>query len=94
MSDKKKVLQGYQKVGSKFVSPINNLPQIRSLSYVDFLLPELIWIGLINDHLGYVRAARFLEEIFSIIDSVAYGEDVEEDLDEASKDPYGNFAYI
>jgi hypothetical protein len=35
----------------------------REVNYVNDILPELIWIGLINNTLGYVNGARLFEKI-------------------------------
>lgn len=59
-----KVLDGHKKVGSTFIAPLNNLPKMKSTSFVDQILPELIWIGLINDNIGYIRGARLIERVF------------------------------
>lgn len=55
---------------------------MNSISYIDNILPELIWIGLINEKIGYIRGARILEKIFGVIDEF--------------KDPeqHGSFALI
>ena len=80
--NKKKFLDGHIRVGKRFVPPLMQLNMNTSISYVNDMLPELIWIGLLNDKVGYVRAARVLEKIFS------FAEDI--------KDPKqnGNFALI
>jgi hypothetical protein len=60
---KKELLSGHKRVGKKFIPPLMQLPGMRSMSYVDDILPELIWLGLINDTLGFVAGARFFEQI-------------------------------
>ena len=55
---KKRVLEGHKKVGSRFITPMKQLPNMKSISYVNQMMPELIWIGLINDSIGYVKGAR------------------------------------
>ena len=45
------------------------------------MLPELIWVGLINDNIGYVKGARLIEKIFIAVDEVG------------EKGAQGNFAY-
>jgi hypothetical protein len=72
---KKGILSGHTRIGKRFVPPLMRLPtKVEKLSYVDNILPELIWIGLIYDRIGYVAAARFLENIFHAAMS-AGGED-------------------
>ncbi len=67
---KKKILDGHKKVGSKFIPPMNQLEMMKSYSYIDQMLPELIWIGLINDNLGFIKGARFIEKIFLAMDEL------------------------
>ena len=40
---------------------MKQLPQVREYSYVDDMLPELIWLGLIHEAAGYKFGARLLE---------------------------------
>lgn len=49
----REVLEGHTRVGKKFFPPITQLKNITDVSYVNDLLPEIIWMGLINDVLGY-----------------------------------------
>ena len=79
---KRKFLDGHKRVGKRFVPPLMQLNLGVSIGYVNDMLPELIWIGLLNDKVGYVRAARVLEKIFLLAEDV--------------KDPNqnGNFALI
>ncbi len=53
MADKKTILKGHKKVGSKFIPPMMQLPNWSEISYVNLMLPEIIWMGLINDEFGY-----------------------------------------
>jgi hypothetical protein len=50
----KNILQGYVQRKKKLISPINSLDNIKSYGYVNDLLPELLWLGLIHDHSGYL----------------------------------------
>ena len=79
---KKKILDGHKRVGKRYIPPLMQLNQVASTSYVNDMLPELIWIGLLNDKVGYIRAARILEKIFLFTEEI--------------KDPKqnGNFALI
>jgi hypothetical protein len=54
---------------------MRQLPNLNDTSYVNQILPELIWIGLINDKLGYVQGTRLIEEIFKATDEFS-GNDV------------------
>jgi hypothetical protein len=50
---KKKVLQDHKRQGKKFIPPFTHmLGQMREVSWVKTVLPELLWIALIQDHHG------------------------------------------
>ena len=57
----KKVLSGYVQRKKKLISPLNSLDNIKSIGFVDDLLPELLWLGLIHDHYNYVIGRDALE---------------------------------
>lgn len=63
---KRKPLDGYVKRGKKLISPLNALDNMRSYSYVNDLLPELLWLGLVNDYSGYVRGRDVLECVVKV----------------------------
>ena len=52
MANKKTILEGYKKIGSKFIPPMMQLPNWSEISYINLMLPEIIWMGLINDEFG------------------------------------------
>jgi hypothetical protein len=54
-SKKKPVLQGHKRKGSRYIPPMLQLPGegITEISYVDQILPQGLWMGLINEQLGY-----------------------------------------
>ena len=70
---KKKILEGHKRVGKRFIPPMMQLPNLKSTSYVDDMLPELIWIGLLNEKVGYERGARIIEEIFLTAEGIKEG---------------------
>ena len=53
MPKKKTVLEDHKKVGNKFIPPMMQLPNWNEISYINQILPEIIWMGLINDKYGY-----------------------------------------
>lgn len=67
----KKVLEGYQQHGKKFIPPALQLKvPLQETSYVHNTLPEIIWMGLINDALGsregsqlYIKLATTAKKI-------------------------------
>lgn len=63
---KKKNLGGYKREGKRFIPPMKQLPMMREQSYVNDMLPELIWLGLIHDRKGYRFGSRTLETIVEV----------------------------
>lgn len=59
----KRILEGYKRNGKRFIPPIALLKNIQELSSVNQLLPETIWMGLINERLGYKKG---IELAFSL----------------------------
>lgn len=47
----KKVLDDHKQVGKKFIPPMAQLG-VTGISWTDAILPELLWIGLLNHHFG------------------------------------------
>jgi hypothetical protein len=62
MAKKEGILAGHKKVGKKLIPPMMQLPKMQALSYVDDILPELLWLGLINDRIGFAEGTRFFKE--------------------------------
>lgn len=67
---KKPILEGHKRVGKRFIPPMMQLPMSTSISYVNDMLPELIWVGLINEREGYVGGARIIEKVFLAVDDI------------------------
>lgn len=57
------ILKGHKRVKKRFIPPMMQIPKLQQVSFVDDILPELIWLGLINDRLGFVQGSRFFEKI-------------------------------
>jgi hypothetical protein len=66
---KKSILEGHKRIGKRLVPPMMQLPMTISTGYVNDMLPELIWIGLINERVGYAQGARILEAIVLAFDA-------------------------
>ena len=81
MPEKKKILSGHKKVGKKFIPPMMQIPNMEEVSYVHQILPEIIWIGLLNDKVGYKQGVS----IASRISKMAY--EIKGD------DPHTNFSF-
>jgi hypothetical protein len=59
-------LRGYKREGKRFIPPMKQLPLLREQSYVNDMLPELIWVGLLHDRGGYRFGADALEAIIEV----------------------------
>jgi hypothetical protein len=60
---KKPILAGHKRIGKRLIPPMLQHPMMTNTSYVNDMLPELVWVGLINERVGYIRGARILESI-------------------------------
>ncbi|WP_088437325.1 hypothetical protein [Sulfurospirillum diekertiae] len=49
----KKILEDHKKVGKKLIPPMMYSVPLQETNYIEELLPEIIWMGLIHDELGY-----------------------------------------
>jgi hypothetical protein len=53
MSDtKKKILKGYKQIGKRFIPPMMTLGVFNEVSWINEILPELIWFGFLNEKFG------------------------------------------
>ena len=75
-------LAGHKRVGKRFIPPLMQVPLAAHVSYIDNMLPELIWIGLLNDRLGYIDSSSVLQEVFLSIEEIRHS------------DQHGNFAIM
>lgn len=66
MTKKRRNLEGYKRQGNRFIPPMKQLPQVREQSYINDMLPELIWLGLIHDRAGYQFGARVLKSVVEV----------------------------
>ena len=57
------ILAGHKRIGKRFIPPLKQLDMMQDVSFINDLLPELIWLGLINDNLGFLGGANFFEKI-------------------------------
>ncbi len=54
---KKPILSDHQRVGRRFIPPLLQVAPIQDLSWVDSTLPELLWLGLLNNSYGLKQGA-------------------------------------
>ena len=58
MAGKRKVLKGYRQHGKRFVPPFLEYMNLSEVTWLDDLVPELIWLGLLNTIFEPKRAAE------------------------------------
>jgi len=62
--NQREVLDDHKRIGKKFVPPfLNQLGPISEVSWVDGIIPELIWIGLLVDQCGDRRGIELATQI-------------------------------
>ena len=71
---KTQVLKDHKRRGKLFIPPLKQLENFRSYSYLNDMLPELIWLGLINDKLGFVAGAEFARKLAVSFSSIVPAE--------------------
>ena len=57
------ILDEHRRVGKKYLPPITELRNLKPVSYINQLLPEILWMGLINDALGYREGIRLFQAL-------------------------------
>jgi len=55
---KSKVLGDHKRVGTRFVPPLLQTLNLESVTWVDQILPEILWIGLLQSRLGTARGTE------------------------------------
>jgi hypothetical protein len=63
---KKKILEGHKKVGKKFIPPVMQWPGFREVNWVNDIIPELIWIAVLQKKLGYRIANEAMAELHTM----------------------------
>ena len=56
------ILKDHKRIGKRFVPPLMQLG-IEEVSYINKLLPEIIWMGLVFDCINYREGISFCEKI-------------------------------
>jgi hypothetical protein len=57
-SPKQQILSDHRKVGKRYIPPILQLGPFSDVKWVDCVLPELLWLGLLNEAYGVVKGAE------------------------------------
>ena len=58
-AQEKRVLSDHRKKGKKFIPPfVHLLGGLKEVKWLDCILPELLWLGLLNDYHGLAKGAE------------------------------------
>jgi len=68
--ENKKVLDGYKKIGSKFIPPLLQIGEYHEIHWVDDLVPELLWYSLLLLKLGFKRGVEVGTSVAKIAHNV------------------------
>lgn len=55
MTVRPRVLSGHKQIGKRFVTPFNQIELVTETRYVERIMPELLWMDMINNLHGYRR---------------------------------------
>ena len=74
---KPEILQGHEKVGTKYLPPLLTYPSERLslVSWYHDLLPELLWLALLRDQQGYRVAIESAIQLSDIVNAVMQSEE-------------------
>ena len=64
-----KILKNHKRIGKRFVPPLMQL-DIREASYINKLLPEIIWMGLIFDRIDYRAGINLCEKMTKLVHEI------------------------
>lgn len=67
MGKSKKILDGHKKVGNKFIPPAKHLINLSELTWIEDLLPELIWLGVLLENLGLKKGIEYSSYLISTV---------------------------
>jgi|GEM_PF-1031407 len=53
-----RILSDHQQLGKRFVPPLQQIGPWKDANWIGVILPEILWIALLNDSYGWVRGAE------------------------------------
>lgn len=80
MKKNEKILKDHKQIGKKLVPPLMHSIPLQLSSYTEELLPEIIWMGLINEELGYRKGTDLIRKF------------IKSAYDSKTSDDYVNFS--
>jgi len=75
--NRKTVLRDHQRIGKRLIPPLAQL-NLSEVSWMDLILPELIWLGVLNNIYGRVKGAELAITLPKIATSVGRDTDKNE----------------
>lgn len=70
-SKKKPILSDHKKIGKSFIPPILQATNVEKTSWLDSALPELVWLGLLNEEYGLRKGSELAVGLAEIARKVA-----------------------
>ncbi len=62
----KPVLSDHRRVGKRLIPPLATMTSpLREVSWIDLILPELVWLALLNDRYGWGKGAELAASLVS-----------------------------
>jgi len=58
--------QGYKKSGKIYTPPILQLGQFNGVNWIDELIPEFFWIGLLQQEFGFANGSNLVSKVVEI----------------------------
>jgi len=62
-NNKKRILEGHKKVGKKFIPPVVQWPGFHEINWVNDVIPELIWIAVLQQKIGFRPANEAMADL-------------------------------
>ena len=58
MTERSQILSDHKRIKKKLVPPILQIGKFHEVKWVDYILPELLWLGLLNEFHGLKLGAE------------------------------------
>lgn len=65
MTERPPILAGHKQIGKRFVTPFNQLELVKETRYVERIMPELLWMDMINELYDYRRGIEITMSLCS-----------------------------
>ncbi|NOY51052.1 MAG: hypothetical protein GXO88_10895, partial [Chlorobi bacterium] len=64
-----KVLDDHKRLGKRFIPPLLNYGNLADVSWADMMVPDLIWIALVNENYGKQKGAEIIKNFYEVAKS-------------------------